>query len=305
MVLKVYGVNPGEGRTIVVTGATGRQGSGVVRALLRDRWHVRALTRNPASAKAQMLAELGADVVQGDMENVDSLRPVFEGAYGAFSVQNPMISGLNGEIRQGKLVADVAKEVGIQHLVYASAGTGKPTGIGSWDSKLEVEAHMKALDIPLTVLRPKAFMELMTDKGYYPQVSTWHLMPKLMGWTRPVSWFAASDVGIVVASIFAAPERYLGHNIQLASDVKTLNECRALYVDVLGKKPPRFPMPVWLFKRFVGDDLLTMWIWLKTGEISLETEPALAVHPAAKNVETWLRQQVPEVQQPAGNALSL
>src|SRR5687768_5032721 len=146
---------PTEGsRIIVVTGATGRQGGAVARALLRDGWHVRALTRKPESEKAKALAALGVEVIQGDMDDPSSLRPIFDGAYGAFNVQNPMISGLEGEVRQGKHVADAAKAANVQHLVYGSAGIGKPTGIGSWDSKLEVEAYMKSLGIPLTVLRP-------------------------------------------------------------------------------------------------------------------------------------------------------
>lgn len=279
------------GRLIVVTGATGRQGGAVARSLLKARWRVRALTRNPQSSKALALAASGAEVVQADMEDPQSLRRAFQGAYGAYSVQNPMISGLEAEVRQGKHVADAAKEASIQHLVYGSAGTGMPTGVGSWDSKLEVEAYMQALAIPLTILRPLAFMELMTDKGYYPAVSTWHLMPKLMGEHRPVGWISTEDVGAIAAKVFAEPERFIGQTIKLASDVKTIDEIRASYRSIMGKAPSRFPMPVWMFKRFVGTDLLTMWQWLRTGEIDLETQPTLALHPQALNVEAWLRQQ--------------
>jgi uncharacterized protein YbjT (DUF2867 family) len=182
----------GAGRMIVVTGATGRQGGAVARALLKDGWHVRALTRRPDSRKAQVLSELGAEAVQGDMGDLPSLQAAFRDAYGVYSVQNPMLSNIETEIGQGKLVADAAKAANVQHLVYGSAGIGRPTGIGSWDSKLQIEAHMKALGIPLTILRPMAFMELMTDTGFYPAVSTWHLMPKLMGEARPVGWLCTA-----------------------------------------------------------------------------------------------------------------
>lgn len=91
------------------------------------------MTRNLVSEKARALAAIGAEVVQGDVGEPASLRPIFAGAYGVFSVQNPMISGLEDEVRQGKHVADIAHEAGVQHLVYGSAGTGLPgTGIGSW-----------------------------------------------------------------------------------------------------------------------------------------------------------------------------
>lgn len=276
-------------KVVAVTGATGRQGGAVARSLLDAGWHVRALTRNPNSARAQALSALGAEVVQADMEDRQSLQRAFQGAHGVFSVQNPMISGLEAEVRQGKNVADAAKEAGVQHLVYGSAGIGKSTGIGSWDSKLQVEAHIKALDIPLTILRPTAFMELMTDKDFYPPVSTWHLMPRFMGETRPLVWMSADDLGVIAARAFASPEQYIGRDIKLASDVKSIEECRAIYQDVTGKKPRRFPMPVWMFKRFVGTDLIDMWTWLRTGELELDTAPTRAIYPDALTIEAWLR----------------
>jgi uncharacterized protein YbjT (DUF2867 family) len=278
-------------RTIVVTGATGHQGGAVARSLIEAGWHVRALTRSPNSQKAQALSALGAEVAQGDMQDRRSLEPIFEGAYGVYSVQNPMLSSLEAEVTQGKLVADVAKGANIQHLVYGSTGVGKPTGIGPWDSKLQIEEHMKTLGIPLTILRPRAFMELMIDKVYYPAVSTWYLMPKLMGADRPLGWISAGDLGIIAAKVFAAPEHFIGQDIDLASDLKSIEECRMIYRDVIGKKPPRFPMPIWMFHRFVGTDLTTMWQWLATGEIDFDTKSTFAIHPGALSVEAWLRKQ--------------
>jgi uncharacterized protein YbjT (DUF2867 family) len=278
-------------KIIVVIGATGRQGGGVSRALLKENWHVRAFTRNPSSPNAQALAALGAELVQGDMENRQSLESAFKGAYGVFSVQNSQTSGLEAEVRQGTLVADVAKSAGIQHLVYGSAGIGKPTGIGSWDSKLQIEAAIKALGIPFTILRPMAFMELMTDKGFYPPASTWHLMPKLMGEKRPVGWISTDDLGAITAKVFASPERFVGQELKLASDVTSIEETRAIYQKVMGKAPSRFPMPVWLFKRFVGDDLIKMWEWLRKNEIDLDTAPSHQIHPDVLSVEQWLEKQ--------------
>jgi uncharacterized protein YbjT (DUF2867 family) len=278
-------------RIIVVTGATGRQGGAVTRSLLERGWRVRALTRDPQSQKAQRLSTLGAEVVQGNMQDRRSLEPVFEGAYGAYSVQNSMLNGLEAEVVQGKLVAEVAKAAKLQHLVYGSTGTGQPTGIGLWDSKLQIEEHMKMLGIPLTILRPRAFMELMRDKAYYPSVSTWHLMPKLMGETRPLGWISTDDLGVIAANVFASPEQFIGQDISLASDVKSVEACRAIYREVMGKKPSRFPMPKWMFQRFVGTDLTTMWQWLRNGAIDFDTQPTLSLHPDALGVEAWLRTQ--------------
>jgi uncharacterized protein YbjT (DUF2867 family) len=284
-------------KTIVVTGATGLQGGAVTRHLLKDGWHVRGLTRNKAGKQAQALAATGAEVVQGDMEDPASLRPIFEGAYGVYSVQNPFIGGPEGEVRQGKNVADVAREVGVQHLVYGSAGTGKKgTGVPSWETKLQVEDHLKALELPLTILRPMALMELMTVKKFFPSVGTWHVMPAMMGGSRKVPWLCADDLGAIAARAFAEPSQFIGQELVLAGDVQSLEECQRIYREVLGKNPPRFPMPIWLFKRFgfVGQDLSTMWRWLRTGTVPLDTAPTLAIHPDALTVRAWLgRQKTP------------
>src|ERR1051326_998907 len=190
-----------------------------------------------------------------------------------------MISGYGGEIRQGTNFAEVAKAAGVRHLVYGSAAPGRRgTGVGSWESKLEIEAHMRELGLPLTILRTMAFMELLTDKSFYPAASTWHVMPKLMGASRPLGWLCMEDLGIIAAKAFADPDRFIGEDIQLASDIQTIEQCRAIYHDVIGKVPPRFPMPVWLFQRFVATDLTTMWRWLATHDVDLDTGPTSAIH---------------------------
>jgi uncharacterized protein YbjT (DUF2867 family) len=285
--------NPDQ-KTILVTGATGRQGGAVTRHLLRDGWQVRALTRNPTSAPARALAALGATVVQGDMDDLASLHPHFAGAYGVYSVQNPYPKGIQAEITQGRHVADATHAAGVQHLVYGSGGTGKPgTNIPSWESKLEIEEHMRTLDLPLTVLRPMALMELMTDKAFYPAIGTWHVMPKIMGWSRRLPWICADDVGAIAAQVFAHPERFIGQDLKLASDEQSLKDCRAIYRAVWGKNPARFPMPVWVYQRFgfVGQDSSTMWRWLRTATLEVDLETARSIVPSVRSVEAWLREQ--------------
>ena len=281
-------------RTIVVTGATGLQGGAVARRLLEDGWQVRGLTRNPASKRAQALGALGAEVVQGDMAEAASLRRAFEGAYGIYSVQNPFIGGPEQEVRQGKNVAEVARDVGVELLVYGSAGTGrKGTGVPSWETKLQIEDHMKALELPLTILRPTAFMELMTHKKFFPPVAAWQVMPKLMGSSRRLPWLCTEDLGVIGAKAFADPHSFAGKDLTLATDVRSLDECRSIYREVIGRNPRRLPMPVWLFERFgfVGKDLTTMWRWLRTGYVDLDTSPTRAIHPDALTVEGWLSNQ--------------
>jgi uncharacterized protein YbjT (DUF2867 family) len=276
---------------IAVCGATGRQGGAVARHLLAAGWQVRGLTRSSQSEKARSLAATGAEVVEADMARRSSLDSAFAGAYGVYSVQNGMLSGFGAEVNQGINVADAAQAAGVQHLVYGSAGIGSRTGIPSWDAKVAVTEHMRRLGLPLTVFRPEAFMELMTDGAYYPAVAVWHVMPALMGRGRTVPWLAVDDLGEIVARAFAEPERYVGADIPLAGDLKSIDECRAIWTEVRGRKPRSFPMPAWLFGRIAGNagkDLPLMWRWLRTGTVPEDTGPTHAIYPEARTVRSWL-----------------
>ena len=75
-------------KTVLVTGATGRQGGAVIRHMLPKGWRLRALTRNPASDTAKELALQGVEVAQGDLEDSRSLERVCRGVYGVYSVQD-------------------------------------------------------------------------------------------------------------------------------------------------------------------------------------------------------------------------
>lgn len=280
-----------KGKVFVVTGATGRQGSAVVHHLIKHGAKVKALTRSPQSEKAKRLAALGAEVVAGDMGKLDSLRNLFEGASGVYSVQNPYTSSFAAEVQQGKNVADAAKAAGVAHIVQASAGIGKKTGIPSWDSKLQIQEYIQSLGLPLTVLRPMTFMELITDQGFYPSISTFHLMPKLLGADKKVPWIAVDDLGAIAARVFADPGKYIGQDLKLTSELKTINEVRAIYQEVLGKKAPHFPMPLFMFRLFTGDDLIMMWKYLRTLTLTVTPQDTYAILPEARTVRTWLAEQ--------------
>jgi uncharacterized protein YbjT (DUF2867 family) len=276
-------------RTVAVTGATGRQGRAVTAHLLSDGWHVRALTRRPQGKPAQRLAGLGAEIVGADMADRASLVRAFRGASGVYSVQNGSVGGFEAEVVHGRNVGDAAREAGVSHVVYGSAGVGQPgTGIEAWESKLRVKAHLEALDLPLTVLRPTAFMELMTDSTFYPAVSTWRLMPMLTGADLPIAWICLDDLGAIAAKAFADPGRFVGLDLQLAADIRSNAECRELWRRVMGRPPRRFPMPVWLFERITGTDLTTMWRWLRAANVQFDTAATREILPTARTVEAWL-----------------
>jgi uncharacterized protein YbjT (DUF2867 family) len=280
-----------KGKTFVITGATGRQGSAVARHLLKEEACVKALTRNPNSKKAKQLTALGAELVTGDIANADAITTLFQGAAGIYSVQNPYTSSIAAEIQQGKNVADAARAAGVDHIVQGSAGIGEKTGVPSWDSKLEIQEYMNSLALPLTVLRPTALMELINDPGFYPMASTFPIMPKLMGADKKVPWLAVDDLGAIAAKVFADPKRYIGQDLKLTPDLRTINEVRALYQEVLGKKAPHFPMPASMFRMFTGDDLIIMWKYLRTANLNIDTDTTYAILPEAQTVRTWLTRQ--------------
>jgi uncharacterized protein YbjT (DUF2867 family) len=279
-----------EAKTIVVIGATGRQGVQVAKNLTQQGWRVRGITRKPESTKAAALKTLGVEVVKADLEDLASLEAAFENAYGVYNMQAHAPGKIEVEIRQGRNAAQAAKRTGVRHVVYGSAGPGQSkTGIEQWDAKREITQTIKDLELPLTVLRPMAFMELMSDPSYYPNSSTWYIWPKLMGTERKIPWISVQDLGAIAAKAFANPDDYIGRDLPLAADAQSLAECREIYRDVNGKYPSRFPMPMFLFEKFVGRDVPNMWRWLRTNPVSLATRQTYEVHPEAMTIPTWMR----------------
>lgn len=279
--------------TIAVVGATGRQGSAVVRHLLDQGWKVRALTRKPSGRPARVLRERGSDVARVDTEDAGLLREVIDGVDGLFNVQNPMTSSNAAELRQGMNVAEAAAEAGVGHVVYGAAGVrSEPTGVSSWDAKLVVARRFRALDLPLTVLRPMAFMELMTDRGFYPGLAAWHVMPKLMGRTRPVGWLCIDDLGAIAARVFDHRERWVDTELSLAADVRSIDQCRTIWRELHGHSPRGVPIPVGLFERMAGSDLPTMWRWLCANDVELSTATTRQLLPGALTVREWVSHRI-------------
>ncbi len=273
---------------VAVVGATGRQGSSVVRHLLHGGWQVRALTRRPDRPAARRLAAQGADVVHVDTEQPETLVAAFVDADGVFNVQNPMTSSHKAELRQGQNVADAAARAGVGHVVYGAAGVGdQPTGVPSWDAKLTIAARFREHGLPLTVLKPMAFMELMSDRGFYPPLAMWGLMPKLAGADTPIGWLSCDDVGAIAAAAFADPDRWTGATLSLASDVRSIAECRDIWREVRGRRPRGVALPTWLFERMAGTDLTTMWRWLGDNPLSPDTARTREILPSAVSVRDW------------------
>jgi uncharacterized protein YbjT (DUF2867 family) len=140
-------------RKILVTGATGQQGGSLARLLLQKKHKVYALTRNTQSAAAQDLRNKGANIVKGDLDDSDLLEHAVKDVESVFLMGTPFEDGTEGEIRRGKLMANIAKDNNVEHLVYSSvANADKNTGIPHFESKYKVEQHIKTLEFLILLL---------------------------------------------------------------------------------------------------------------------------------------------------------
>src|ERR1700730_9258868 len=107
--------------TVVVTGSTGKQGGAVARGLLERGHKVRAVTRDPNSSQAKLLASGGAEPVAASLADAAGIKKALEGATSLCAVTTPC-GGTDAEIRQGVAAADAAKAAGV-HLLFTSVGS--------------------------------------------------------------------------------------------------------------------------------------------------------------------------------------
>lgn len=246
-------------RTVLVFGATGQQGGAVAAALRARGWPVRALVRDPGSDRAKALVGKGIALVPGDLADTASIRAAMAGAYAVFSVQPSSGQGAAygvtdaQEVHYGKTIADVACALNVQHLVYTSvnaAGQG-PTGMGHFDSKTEIEAHIRGLQLRSTIVRPAGFMELLMlpGMGLDHDAFTFFLRPDQAG-----QIIAVQDIGTIVASIFADPEQFGGQIIEIAGDQVTGERLQDALSHAAGRpiRYQRFPDAVLEENAFLG-----------------------------------------------------
>src|SRR5437867_10817706 len=148
-------------RTILITGVTGNQGGAVAQALQGTGFYLRGLTRMPDSERAAALARHGVDVVKGELEDEATLRGALAGAWGVFGVQNTGEAGVEREEAQGKRLATLAREAGVEHYVYTSVGSAhQRTGVPHFDNKWRIEETVRGLRFPShVILRPVFFMQ--------------------------------------------------------------------------------------------------------------------------------------------------
>ena len=204
---------------VLVTGATGPHGGAVVRGLLAHQLPVRALTRNPNSARAQALAALGAELVVGDLLDSNALMSAMRGTRAVYAVTTPFGDGTKAEVAQGQQIIAAAGEVHLPWLILASvASADQATGIPHFESKWQIEQQLASSGLTHTVVAPSYFYENLGDPREL--IGAGELALPLPA-TRPLQQLALSDLGSVVASIVSRQPEFIGQRIEVAGDQPT------------------------------------------------------------------------------------
>jgi len=223
-------------KTVLVTGATGRQGGAVIRHMLPRGWKLRALTRSPNGYAAKQLSGQGVEIVQGDLEDPASLEQAARAVYGIFSVQDYWVSGFRREVKQGKNLADIARKTGVTHFVYSSVGGAEHnSGIAPWETKWEIENYIRKLGLPATIFRPAGFIEIY----HMLELELGLLLGRFLDPVRhdkPYQSIATDDIGAFVALAFDRPKEFIGMELEIAGSELIRRQTADVFSRVMGKR---------------------------------------------------------------------
>jgi len=246
-------------RTILITGVTGHQGGAVAQVLRGTGFRLRGLTRKPDSEPAAALARHGVDVVKGDLDDEATLRRALAGAWGVFSVQNTLEAGVQGEEAQGKRLATLAREAGVEHFVYTSVGSAhQRTGVPHFDNKWRIEETVRGLRFPShVILRPVFFMENLLAP-YSLQGST---LASALGPDTKLAMIAVDDIGWFGALAFTAAALNR-REIDLAGDVRTMREAAEILTEALGRPIAYAQAPIEQVRQY-SEDTAVMLEWFE------------------------------------------
>jgi uncharacterized protein YbjT (DUF2867 family) len=215
-------------KLIAVIGATGQQGSGVVRALqASSQFKVRALSRNPGKHR-----ELADEVVEADLNRPETLKAAFEGAHGVFLVTNAGERGAD-ERKQPTAAVRAAKDAGVEHLIWSTLPDVEAISGGKFDvphftGKAKIDPIVKEAGFPhhSFVIAPWYYQNLVGVNAPQKQADG------SVGWALPldpdVRCLHMGDIrelGNIVAGAFAHPDE-AGHGeyLPLVGDFMSFNE---------------------------------------------------------------------------------
>jgi len=272
---------------VLVVGATGRQGGAVARELLNRGYVVRGLTRSPVSDRARRMSSLGVEMVQGDLENLDSLNRALDGVWGVFAMTDFWEHGYDGEVRQGRNIIDAAKASGVETFVFSSVGSAdRKTGIPHFDSKFEIEGYLRASGLNHAIIRPVSFME------------NWALAElevadgKLEDPRDPTSrtqMISVRDIGRFAAEALDHPEEWNGRALDIAGSEYTLSELMAVLGKAVGKPVEQVQISWEDYEKDAGDEMTIMVRWFNDTGYNVDVEALRAEYPWMVRFEDYLQ----------------
>jgi uncharacterized protein YbjT (DUF2867 family) len=293
-------------RTILITGATGKQGSSVLSALLGlpdTPFRLLALSRTPDSASSKALAAKSPSisVIQGDLNDPDAIFTAAGGhgaVWGVFSMQSPGRG--DREETQGKSLVDAAVKYGVSHLVYSSVDRGgprsdtNPTDIPHFRSKHHIEEHLKEVaaagNLSWTILRPTAFFENAMP-GFFGKVFAaawkWQLPP-----SKPLQLVSVKDIGFFAAQSFADPKHWHGRSLSLAGDELTFTQATEIFKEVTGESaglPTTYWFIQWALMNMVKE-LKIMFKFFAEEGYAADIEELRKMNPNMLDWKAWLEQ---------------
>jgi len=257
-------------KIIAVVGATGAQGGGLARAVLADKsggFGVRALTRQPGSDKARALAELGAEVVEADLDDLDSVTKALEGAYGAYCVTNfwEHLSP-EKEVAQAANLAEAASKTGLSHVIWSTLEDTRkwvpldddrmPTLMGKYkvphfDAKGEADGEFSKRGVPTTFLVTSFYWDNLLYFGMEPRRGEDGKLAFVLPLAdKLLPGIAAIDIGRCAYGVFKAGGDYIGKRVGIAGGMLTGAEMAAALGHELGEAVTYVPVAPAVYRGF-------------------------------------------------------
>lgn len=278
--------------TVLVTGATGKQGGAVAQALLAKGHTVRGMTRNAYSESAYEIKALGVEPVSGDFDEPSTLRAACQGVDAVFAMGTPFEKGVETETEHGVALAAAAKEARVKHFVYSSVGSAdQQTGVPHFDSKSAVEREIKNLDMPFTFIRPVYFMDNVFRAETVDALKVGHLaMP--MPADRPLQRIAVEDVGRFAALVFERGAEFYGQGIDIAADELSGREVAQVLTDVTGKEISYQEIPLDVVRQR-SEDVARMYEWFSQVGYGVSIKDLQRRYPEVgwQSFEAWAKKQ--------------
>jgi uncharacterized protein YbjT (DUF2867 family) len=304
-----------EKKIIAVVGATGAQGGGLARAILKDpnsAFAVRGLTRDVNSAAAKELAKLGAEMVAADVDDPESVQRAFEGAYGAYCVTfywdhlSP-----DKELAQAGTLARAAQATGLQHVIWSTLEDTRewvplsddrmPTLMGKYkvphfDVKGEANHVFRDLGVPVTFLLTSFYWDNFIGFGMGPAKGPDGVLAiTLPMGDKKLPGIAAEDIGKCAYGIFKKGSTLIGKTVGIAGEHLTGAEMAAAFTKTLGQEVRYNAVPPEVYRSFGfpgAEDLGNMFQFKRDFEEyfcgARNPDVARALNPELQTFATWL-----------------